>query len=96
MDSKSPIILTSLELSDIQEMINSAVECAMKNQNVSDTHKLPSKPTHIKGIHELASFLRISPATAQKFKNENVVPYVQRGRVVLFDQHEVLAALKKK
>ena len=92
MNSKTPIILTSLELSDIQEMIHSAVECAM--QNVSDTHQ-PQKKL-IKGIHSLAKYLNISPATAQRLKNENVIPCFQKGRVLLFDQHEVLAALKQK
>ena len=44
----------------------------------------------IKGIHGLADFLQISPARAQKMKNENVFPYWQNGRMLLFDPEKVL------
>ena len=47
----------------------------------------------IKGIHALAKFLRVSQAKAQSLKNSGIIPYSQSGRIVPFDQHEVLAAL---
>lgn len=42
-------------------------------------------PQFIKGIHELAKFLQVSPARAQKMKNEGLFPYWQDGRTLLFD-----------
>lgn len=47
----------------------------------------------IKGIHELAAFLRVSPARAQKLKNEGVFEYWQDGRTLLFDPDKVRAAM---
>ena len=49
--------------------------------------------TYIKGIHELAAFLKVSPPRAQKLKNEGVFPYFQNGRLVLFDQDKVREAM---
>lgn len=47
----------------------------------------------IKGIHELALFLKVSPARAQKLKNEGMFPYWQDGRTLLFDPDKVRAAM---
>lgn len=47
----------------------------------------------IKGIHELAKFLQVSPARAQKLKNEGVFPYWQDGRTLLFDPEKVRQAM---
>lgn len=47
----------------------------------------------IKGIHELAAFLKVSAPRAQKLKNDGVFPYFQDGRLVLFDPHKVREAM---
>ena len=47
----------------------------------------------IKGIHELSRFLKVSPARAQKLKNEGVFPYWQDGRTLLFDPEKVRQAM---
>lgn len=52
----------------------------------------PPQP-FIKGIHELAKFLQVSPARAQKLKNEGVFPYWQDGRTLLFDPEKVRQAM---
>ncbi len=55
----------------------------------------PPEP-FIKGIHELANFLRVSPARAQKLKNEGVFPFWQDGRTLLFDPEKVREAMINK
>ena len=50
----------------------------------------------IRGINGLAEYLGISRSKAQKLKNENAIPYVQDGRMILFDPRKVDEALTKK
>ncbi len=53
-------------------------------------------PKFIKGINGLAEYLGVSKSKAQKLKNGNVIPYVQDGRLILFDPRKVDEALKRK
>ena len=50
----------------------------------------------IRGINGLAEYLGISRSKAQKLKNENAIPFVQDGRMILFDSRKVDEALTKK
>lgn len=50
----------------------------------------------IRGINGLAEYLGISRSKAQKLKNENAIPYVQDGRMILFDPRKVDEALIQK
>lgn len=50
----------------------------------------------IRGINGLAEYLGISKSKAQKLKNENAIPFVQDGRMILFDPRKVDEALIKK
>lgn len=54
------------------------------------------KQPFIKGIHELAKFLKVSPVRAQKLKNEGAFPYWQDGRTLLFDPDKVREAMANK
>jgi hypothetical protein len=56
--------------------------------------KATSPQPFIKGIHELAKFLRVSPARAQKLKNEKIIPCFQDGRLVLFETEIVLQSMR--
>ena len=51
-------------------------------------------PQYIKGIDNLAIFLGVGRSTAQKMKNDGVIPYVQYDRTVLFDKAKVMSALE--
>lgn len=44
-------------------------------------------------IEALAKFLGVGVNTAQKLKNEQIIPYFQNGRIVLFDRNQVNVAL---
>jgi hypothetical protein len=74
----------------LKSLIYDAVRTALSNHEAA-----PQQPpqSFIKGIHELAAFLKVSPARAQKLKNEGVFPYWQDGRTLLFDPDKVRAAM---
>jgi len=72
-------------------IINEAVRAAMP---MFANEPIYSKP-FIKGIHELAEFLGVSSARAQKLKNEGAFPYFQDGRTILFDPIKVKIAMEE-
>lgn len=49
----------------------------------------------IRGVKELAKFLKCSVPTARKIKQSGKIKFYQFGRVFLFDKSEVLAGLAK-
>ena len=83
-------IYTPIDMSEVKEMIHSAVKEAVQ----TTTPKVEKK--FIKGIHQLAKFLNVSPSKAQGLKNSGKIPYSQNGRLVLFDPEKVIEALSKK
>jgi hypothetical protein len=83
------MIIIQLTKEELTALINEAVYSAMQSNNSG----LNPKP-QIKGIHELAEFLKISPGRAQKLKNDKVIPCFQDGRLVLFDPDKVLKAME--
>jgi hypothetical protein len=74
---------------DLKLAISEAVGTAMGALSPTKSKTQP----FIKGIHELAKFLKVSPTRAQKLKNENAFPYWQDGRTLLFDPDKVKAAM---
>lgn len=87
------IILVPYSKSEFMELIYVAVKSALDKRG--ESKQTPPQP-FIKGIHELAKFLKISPARAQKLKNEGVFPYWQDGRTLLFDPEKVRQVMTKK
>jgi len=81
-------IFIELSKNELRTLIDESVERSISIREP----KKPSEP-FIKGIHELAKFLRISSARAQKLKNENVFPFWQNGRTLLFDPEKVRQAM---
>ena len=70
------------------------------NTNAQNTNVLGVEPAnekrYIYSIKGLAEFLKCSVPTAQKMKNANLIPYRQVGRKVMFEETEVLNAMKSK
>ena len=83
------ITFVQLTKEELTSIINEAVKAAFQAKGEE-----PGKEPFIKGIHELAKFLGVSPARAQKLKNEGVFPYFQDGRLVLFDPFKVKMAME--
>ena len=54
----------------------------------------PGEDRLLRSIKELAKYLGCSVVTAQKFKNEGLIPFVQTGRKVLFDKVELMKCTK--
>jgi len=63
---------------------------------LSGEESIKDEKLFIKGIHELAKFLQVSPARAQKLKNKGVFPYWQDGRTLLFDPDKVREVMNTK
>lgn len=85
----SELILIQVTIQQLEVIIEKAVQKALSEQY---DRSGPGEP--IKGIHELAAFLRVSPSRAQKLKNEKIVPCFQDGRLVLFDREKVRLAME--
>ncbi len=84
-------IYTPIEMSEVKAMIHSAVKEAVQTTTAPKTEK-----KFIKGIHQLAKFLNVSPSKAQDLKNSGKIPFSQNGRLILFDPEKVMEALSKK
>jgi hypothetical protein len=84
------VILTPVAVDELVDLIASEIQGRFINLS---TDKFKKPEPFIKGIHELAKFLRVSPARAQKLKNEGVIPYWQDGRTLLFDPEKVREAM---
>lgn len=82
------VVLSPVSIPELVDLIASEVESRINGKPKEDA---PS--TYIKGIHNLAKFLDISPARAQKLKNDGLLPYWQSGRLVYFDATKVREAM---
>jgi len=91
---KDKVFNYGFEESALKTLIYDVVRTALSNHGATaSTPPVHEKP--IKGIHELAKFLRISSTRAQKLKNEGVFPYWQDGRILFFDPDKVRATISK-
>lgn len=90
MDNKNVESGIFIQVSEwrLSQLISDAVQSALP-QDFKQSEPQP----FIKGIHELAVFLKVSPARAQKLKNEGAFPYWQDGRTLLFDPDAVRKAM---
>jgi hypothetical protein len=84
------MIVLQLSQDELTRIISDAVRIAMPS-NIQESTPQP----FIKGIHELAKFLRVSPVRAQKLKNEGAFPYWKDGRTLLFDPDKVRQSMQK-
>ena len=83
------IIISEIEFKQlIEDAVLSAMEKAAKPESVFRNEK-----RYIYSIRELAALLNCSVVTAQKFKNNGLIPYKQLGRKLFFDVDAVLAAM---
>ena len=97
------VFLSGITLEQHQSIIRSIVreEIGQGIANLSSSQKSeivslqPTEKKLINSIKGLAEFLQCSPVTAQKFKNEGLIPSMQIGRKILFDPDLVLEAMGK-
>lgn len=85
------ITFIQLTKEELIRIINDAVRDAIPTVSNETIYRKP----FIKGIHELADFLGVSPVRAQKLKNEGAFPYFQDGRTILFDPIKVKIAMEE-
>jgi hypothetical protein len=87
------VTLTPYSEGELKTLIYDMVQMALSTHS---PQQIDSQEPFIKGIHELAKFLKVSPARAQKLKNENAFPYWQDGRTLLFDRAKLMQAMMSK
>ena len=73
----------------IEDAVLSAMEKVTKPEPVIRNEK-----RYLYSIRELAALLNCSVVTAQKFKNNGLIPYKQLGRKIVFDVDAVLSAMQ--
>jgi outer membrane protein assembly factor BamB len=78
------VIIIQMGREEFSGIIRDEINKAMPKEFVQSNPEPP-----LKGIHSLAKFLGVSPARAQKLKNDGVFPFLQDGRLVLFDPAKV-------
>ena len=74
---------------ELNQIVTDAVRNALGNHSTSTE---PEKA--IKGLANLAAFLGVSVSTAQKLKNQKIIPCFQTGSLVLFDPIKVREAMQ--
>ena len=85
-------IMRSIVREEIEIVVSNFLN---SNQKSSIGLNQPTDKKYIYSIKELAVFLNCSPVTAQKLKNKGLIPCLQVGRKLMFDQELVIAAMTK-
>lgn len=86
------IALTESERIELGEIVKAAVADALRE---SGSMIVPQPPKYLRGLQELADYLRCGLSTANRLKKENKIPYRQDGKVILFDVAKVDEAIAK-
>jgi len=76
---------------EFKQFIEDAVLSAM--EKVTKSEQVVNEKREIHSIRELSALLNCSVVTAQKFKNQGLIPYKQLGRKLFFDVDAVLEAM---
>lgn len=88
--SQIQIITTS---AGIQDFINSAVQAAFNNSQVTTpSQSQPEKPITVK---ELCDYLRVTEATVIRWRKKGKIPFMQLGSRIMFNKSEVIKAIEK-
>jgi len=87
-------MILTFEIDD--NKLTQAMRMALREEMAAQkTVAPPEKPNTLHSLKELADFLHVSIATAQRYKNEDIIPYIQCGRKCMFNTNDVMAAMKK-
>jgi len=87
------MLTIQIDENKLAEVVRQAV---IEGLNGIKTIETPDpEPRMIHSIRELSDFLHVSIATAQRYKNEGIIPYIQVARKCFFNPHEVMVAMKK-
>lgn len=81
---------------ELKELIDSSINDAISKIQETTSPKEIHPASLIYGIKGLANFLGVTEPTAQKWKNEGIFPFIQRGRTIIFKSEEVLAGMAKR
>ena len=87
-------ISITVTLSDLKEFADYILSQAASLQAHQHNNMQEKRP--LRGIRELANFLMVSTATAQKMKDEGTVPHYTIGNRIFFDREAVMSAINSK
>ena len=87
-------ISITVTLSDLKEFADYILSQAASLQAHQHNNMQEKRP--LRGIRELANFLMVSTATAQKMKDEGTVPHYTIGNRIFFDRDAVMSAINSK
>ena len=73
----------------LRKVIREELEAMPKIEN-----QFPGEDRLLRSMKEVAEYLGCSVVTAQNFKNAGLLPFVQKGRKVLFDKVELMKCTK--
>jgi len=85
----------NLEEKDIQQLTEGFRKVIREEMAAQKTVAAPEKDNYLHSLKELADFLHISIATAQRYKNDDIIPYIQVGRKCMFNTVDVMTTMKK-
>ncbi|MFA5226546.1 MAG: helix-turn-helix domain-containing protein [Bacteroidales bacterium] len=88
-------ISITVTLSDLKEFADYILSQAASLQAHQHNNNMQEKRP-LRGIRELANFLMVSTATAQKMKDEGTVPHYTIGNRIFFDREAVMKAINSK
>ncbi|SHE68835.1 DNA binding domain-containing protein, excisionase family [Bacteroides luti] len=81
---------------ELSFLINEAVEAAFKRNENATPNKEEGALKFLRGNEELAKYLKCSVGTIIRWKNMGLIPFSQKGRMILFDIEKVNEALSNK
>lgn len=87
-------LISEIVKETIKETVNEVVNISLQQISIQESRK--QENSLIYGIKGLARFLGVTEPTAQKWKNDGIFPFVQRGRTIIFKSEEVLAGMAKR
>lgn len=86
------LALNEIERAEISDIVKSAISEVLRENGAII---VPQPPKYLRGLRELADYLHCGLSTANRLKKEGKVPFIQNGKVVLFDVAKVDEAIGK-
>ena len=93
---ESPVFVATLTVAELKEIMKKIYQDSTANVQPTDTSNVSEKGSTIKGIRRLAEYIGCGLNSAQKLKNEGIIPYSQYGNRLIFYSNEIDAALKQR
>jgi len=87
--------MITVEFDEVQlkEIIREVIREEITSERIEEK-KWEKENRYLYSLKELADFMHCSLKTAQRLKNNGLIPYKQIGRKVSYDKREILKAME--